>query len=61
MIELVNTDVEEGELSEADKLINAQLIEEAQKATSNSKQRLWRSRKSSASSGECRYPCVYYM
>ena len=52
IIDLTRAEVEEGELSEADKIINAQLLEEAQKASNSSKQRLRRSRKGSASSGE---------
>ena len=49
LIDLVNVDLEEVELSEADKLLNAQLLEEAKKASSHPRHRSRRSRRGSGS------------
>ena len=58
MIDLVNGDLEEVELSDADKRLNAQLIQEAQKASLESKHRDRRARRSKKGSPGTRwYAC----
>ena len=51
LIDLVNGALEEVELSEADKLLNAQLLEEAKRTSATSRHKARRLRKSG--SGQC--------